>query len=203
MAMTGQATATEAEVEKGIRGKLVEDLKAVVADAEELLKATANQTGERITAARAKAEESLKAAKARLAEQEGAVMARTRAAAKAAGDYVRANPWKAVGIAAGAGFVLCLLATRWAVRYRGGGENDHQGGPGNTGRREGGAEALQIVSAAWSKAHPLNAQWSKRIWECPGKHLFGSFVSFKEGFLMEFSPRMKSFEYGKVSNPSP
>ncbi len=112
MAMTGQATATEAEVEKGIRGKLVEDLKAVVADAEELLKATANQTGERITAARAKAEESLKAAKARLAEQEGAVMAKTRAAANATEDYVRANPWKAVGIAAGAGFVLCLLATR-------------------------------------------------------------------------------------------
>jgi ElaB/YqjD/DUF883 family membrane-anchored ribosome-binding protein len=112
MAMTGQATATEAEVEKGIRGKLVEDLKAVVADAEELLKATANQTGERITDARAKAEESLKAAKARLAEQEGAVMAKTRAAAKATEDYVRANPWKAVGIAAGAGFVLCLLTTR-------------------------------------------------------------------------------------------
>ena len=112
MAMTGQETATEAEVEKGIRGKLVEDLKSVVADAEELLKASANQTGERITAARAKAEESLKAAKARLAEQEGAVMAKTRAAAKATEDYVRANPWKAVGIAAGAGFVLCLLATR-------------------------------------------------------------------------------------------
>jgi ElaB/YqjD/DUF883 family membrane-anchored ribosome-binding protein len=91
--MTGQATATEAEVEKGIRGKLVEDLKAVVADAEELLKATASQTGERIAAARAKAEESLKAA-------------------KATEDYVRANPWKAVGIAAGAGFVLCLLTTR-------------------------------------------------------------------------------------------
>jgi hypothetical protein len=44
MAMTGQETATEAEVGKGIRGKLVEDLKAVVADAEELLKATASQT---------------------------------------------------------------------------------------------------------------------------------------------------------------
>ena len=113
MALTGQETATEAEVEKGIRGKLMEDLKAVVADAEELVKATANQTEERITAARAKAEESLKAAKARLAKQEGAVMAKTRAAAKSAEDYVRANPWKAVGIAAGAGFVLCLLATRF------------------------------------------------------------------------------------------
>jgi ElaB/YqjD/DUF883 family membrane-anchored ribosome-binding protein len=111
MNMTETARTTEAEVEKVSRGKLVEDLKAVVADAEELLKATASQTGERITAARAKAEESLKAAKARIAAQEGAVMAKTRAAARATEDYVRANPWKAVGIAAGAGFVLCLLAT--------------------------------------------------------------------------------------------
>ncbi len=96
---------------KVTRGKLVEILKAVVTDAEELLKASASQTGERITAARAKAEESLKAAKARLAEQEGAAMAKARAAVKGADDYVRANPWKVVGIAAGVGFILCLLAT--------------------------------------------------------------------------------------------
>jgi ElaB/YqjD/DUF883 family membrane-anchored ribosome-binding protein len=110
--MTGQETTTEAEVKKGIRGNLVEDLKAVVADAEELLKATASQTGERIAAARAKAEESLKAAKARLAEQETAVMAKTKAAAKATEDYVRANPWKGVGIAAAIGLVLGILVAR-------------------------------------------------------------------------------------------
>jgi ElaB/YqjD/DUF883 family membrane-anchored ribosome-binding protein len=112
MVMTGQATATEAGVEKGIRGKLMEDLKAVVADAEELLKITASQTGERIAAARAKAEESLKAAKVRLAEEEVAVMAKTRAAAKATEDYVRANPWKAMGITAAVGLVLGILVVR-------------------------------------------------------------------------------------------
>ena len=112
MAMTGQKTATEAEVEKGIGGKLAEDLRAVVADAEELLKATADQTGERIAAARGKAEESLKAAKVRLNEQDAAVTAKTRVAAKSTEDYVRDNPWKAIGIAAAAGFVLCILATR-------------------------------------------------------------------------------------------
>ena len=111
MNMTETVRATEAEVQKIARGKLVEGLMAVIADAEELVKATASQTGERITDARAKAEKSLKAAKARLAEQEEAVMAKTRAAAKATEDYVRTNPWKAVGIAAGAGFILCLLAT--------------------------------------------------------------------------------------------
>ena len=111
MNMTEMVRATEAEVQKITKGKLVEGLMALLADAEELVKATASETGERITAARTKAEESLKTAKARLAEQEGAVMAKTRAAAKATEDYVRINPWKAVGIAAGAGFVLCLLAT--------------------------------------------------------------------------------------------
>ena len=112
MAMAGEETATEGGREKGIRGKLVDDLKAVVADAEELLKATASQTGERIAAARAKAEESLKAAKARLAEQESAMMAKTMAVAKAADDLVRANPWKSLGIVAAAGFVIGILAAR-------------------------------------------------------------------------------------------
>ena len=113
MNLTETEKATEADVRKITRGKLVEDLMTVVADLEDLVKATADQTGERVAAARAKAEETLRAAKARLARQEGAVMAKTKETAKAAEDYVRANPWKTVGIAAGAGFVLCLLAARF------------------------------------------------------------------------------------------
>jgi ElaB/YqjD/DUF883 family membrane-anchored ribosome-binding protein len=112
MGMTEPVTATEAEVRQVAKGKLMEDLRAVVLDTEELLKATANQTGERIAAARVKAEESLKAAKARLSEQEAAVMAKTRATAKTADDYVRANPWQAVGIAAVVGLVLGILGAR-------------------------------------------------------------------------------------------
>jgi len=112
MGMTERVTAREAEAEQMTKGKLMEDLRAVVADAEELLKATADQTGERIAAARGKAEESLKAAKVRLNEQDAAVTAKTRVAAKSTEDYVRDNPWKAMGIAAAAGFVLCILATR-------------------------------------------------------------------------------------------
>jgi len=112
MSMTEWVTAREAEVEQVIKGKLMEDLRAVVAGAEELLKATADQTGERIAAARGKAEESLKAAKVRLNEQDAAVRAKTKAVAKCTEDYVRDNPWKALGIAAAAGFVLCILARR-------------------------------------------------------------------------------------------
>jgi len=112
MGMTERVTVTEAEAEQITKGKLMEDLRAVVADAEELLKATADQTGERIAAARGKAEESLKAARARLDEQEAALMAKTKAVAKATEDYVKDNPWKSVGIAAAVGLVLGILAKR-------------------------------------------------------------------------------------------
>jgi ElaB/YqjD/DUF883 family membrane-anchored ribosome-binding protein len=99
-------------MEQVTKAKLMEDLRTVFADVEELLKATASQTGDRITAARAKAEESLKVAKARLAEVQAAVAAQTKAAAKAADDYVRANPWQAVGIAAAVGLMFGMLITR-------------------------------------------------------------------------------------------
>ena len=112
MSMTEQVTATEAEAEQITKGKLMEDLRAVVAGAEELLKATTDQTGERIAAARGKAEESLKAAKGRLDVHDAAVRAKTKAVAKCTEDYVRDNPWKALGIAAAAGFILCILARR-------------------------------------------------------------------------------------------
>jgi ElaB/YqjD/DUF883 family membrane-anchored ribosome-binding protein len=99
-------------MEQVSKAKLMEDLRTVFVDVEELLKATASQTGERITAARARAEESLKVAKARLAEVQSAVAAQTKAAAKAADDYVRANPWQAVGISAAVGLFFGMLITR-------------------------------------------------------------------------------------------
>lgn len=103
---------TPEAVERVSREKLMEDLKVVVTDAEELLKATASQTGERIAAARAKAEESLRAAKARLADAQTALVEKTKIAAKATDDYVHENPWKAVGIAAVAGLLLGALISR-------------------------------------------------------------------------------------------
>jgi ElaB/YqjD/DUF883 family membrane-anchored ribosome-binding protein len=90
----------------------MEDLRTVFVDVEELLMVTASQTGELITAARAKAEESLKVAKAQLAEMQAVVAAQTKAAAKAADDYVRANPWQAMGISAAVGVIVGMLITR-------------------------------------------------------------------------------------------
>ena len=100
------ATTTEA------REQLVTDMKAVIADAEDLLKATAGAAGERIGAARARAEETLKAARARLAGLDDAVIARAKDAAKATDEYVHEHPWGAVGIAAAAGLLLGVLIAR-------------------------------------------------------------------------------------------
>ena len=103
---------TQVTAERVSKEKLMEDLKVVVADAEELLKATANQTGERIAAARAKAEDSLRAAKVRLTEAQAAVVKQVKVAAKTTDDYVHENPWQAVGIAAAVGLVLGALISR-------------------------------------------------------------------------------------------
>ena len=92
--------------------KLKADLGALAADMEQLLKATASQTGRHVAQVRAKAEESLKAVKARVAVLQDVALARTRAAGRATDDYVHANPWQAMAIGAVAGFVLGLLLAR-------------------------------------------------------------------------------------------
>jgi ElaB/YqjD/DUF883 family membrane-anchored ribosome-binding protein len=92
--------------------KLMDDLRSVVSDAEELLRATAGQAGEKVAAARARAEESVRIAKARIADFGAAAAERTREAATATDEYVHQNPWSAVGVAAGVGLLLGILIAR-------------------------------------------------------------------------------------------
>ncbi|MGB7543078.1 MAG: DUF883 family protein [Burkholderiales bacterium] len=99
-------------MERANTDKLVQDLRLVVADAEDLLKATASQAGEKVNAARARAEESIRAAKTRLAETGEDVAERTRAAAQVTDKYVHDNPWTAIGTGAGLGFLIGYLIGR-------------------------------------------------------------------------------------------
>ncbi len=92
--------------------KLMSDLRIVVRDAEELLKATAGQAGEKVTAVRAQAEASLKAAKERLASMGNGAMAQARHAADTTDQYVRGNPWQSVGLGAAVGLLVGFLAGR-------------------------------------------------------------------------------------------
>lgn len=107
--MTTRLATTENDVSKE---KLMQDLRVVVADAEELLRATAGQAGEKVAAARERIQENLATAKERLVATEQAVAAKARQAAQATDDYVHENPWKAVGIAAGAGLIVGMLISR-------------------------------------------------------------------------------------------
>lgn len=94
------------------RDKLMKDVKAVLADAQEFLKVSATQSGEKLSAARTKAEESLQMARARLDDLEKQLREQGRVAAKATDDYVRENPWTSIGIAAGFGVLLGLVLGR-------------------------------------------------------------------------------------------
>ena len=79
----------------------MKDLQAIMADAEELLRATADQAAPRVQEARARAEETLKNARERL---EGA--------GHELDTRVRENPWVAVGVAAGIGLLVGVLLAR-------------------------------------------------------------------------------------------
>lgn len=103
--------AMERSMEK-LSDEAIADFKAVVANAEALLKATTNQGGEKMSEIRTKAEESIKVAKARMAEAEAALLVKTKAAAKAADAYIHENPWKVVGVAVALSLVIGLLIRR-------------------------------------------------------------------------------------------
>ena len=92
--------------------KLMNDLKAVVGDAEDLLKATASQSGEHIARIRARAEESLRSARERMKDITTAAEAQAAAAAREVNRQVHDNPWTAVGVAAGVGLVLGFILGR-------------------------------------------------------------------------------------------
>jgi len=90
------------------RDKLIDDVKVLTKDVQELLKATASVVGERAVDARGKVQESLKIAQEKLAQVHATAKDKGQQAFTATDVYVRDNPWNAVGVAAGIGFLLGL-----------------------------------------------------------------------------------------------
>ena len=101
-----------ADMTNNSKQKLVSDMKVVVSDAEEILRATAGVAGEKMVDLREHIAERLHDAKMRLADAEAALVDKTKAAARATDDYVNENPWQAVGIAAGIGLLLGIIIGR-------------------------------------------------------------------------------------------
>jgi ElaB/YqjD/DUF883 family membrane-anchored ribosome-binding protein len=94
------------------RGRLMEDLKAVIADAEELLSLSKDQAGEGAARLRERVQERLLRARDRLGDIQADTFERARAAGLAADDFVHDKPWPAVGLAAGVGLLVGLLIAR-------------------------------------------------------------------------------------------
>jgi len=81
--------------------KLMDELRNVIADAEELLRATADHAGPKVQEVRERAEESLRAAREHL-----------QGAGRHLDSQVRENPWAAVGVAVGIGLIAGILLSR-------------------------------------------------------------------------------------------
>lgn len=99
-------------MENTSKDKLITDMKVVLADVEDLLKAATAATGETASALREKAATKLKLATEKLTGLQEAALLKGKEAAKVTDEYVHAHPWKAVGIAAAAGFFIGLLVNR-------------------------------------------------------------------------------------------
>lgn len=92
--------------------RMAGDIRSVIADGEDLLKAAAEVSGEGFAVARQNFEKKLGSAKARLADASQAAVEKTKETAAVANRYVHDNPWPAIGIAAAAGILIGLLAAR-------------------------------------------------------------------------------------------
>lgn len=94
------------------KDKLMNDLLVVVADAEELLKLTANEVGESASSLRERLQERLLDAKHGLRELQATATEKAKAAGHAADDYVHEHPWQSVAVGAAVGMVVGLLMSR-------------------------------------------------------------------------------------------
>ena len=96
--------------------RLSQEFDNVVAETGQLLASLASAGNEKADAMKASVAESLEAAAQRLARIREQAMGQARASARATDEYVKADPWRAIGIFAGAaalvGFVAGLVIAR-------------------------------------------------------------------------------------------
>jgi ElaB/YqjD/DUF883 family membrane-anchored ribosome-binding protein len=98
--------------QSGARDQLLSDLKTVIQDAEAWLRHSGHLTGEEFKVAKAKFERTLVKAKDDIVRLEEAAVEKAKVAAKATDEYVKENPWKAVGLGTAVGVVIGMLIAR-------------------------------------------------------------------------------------------
>jgi ElaB/YqjD/DUF883 family membrane-anchored ribosome-binding protein len=91
---------------------LTREFQSLVADVEDLIQATSALTGEELARAKLKLQARIGAARAYVGNVAGDLSDRAVSGAKSADDYVRAQPWRAIGITAAAAVVIGFLLGR-------------------------------------------------------------------------------------------
>jgi ElaB/YqjD/DUF883 family membrane-anchored ribosome-binding protein len=94
------------------RDALVKDFTEVLTEADTLLKQATKESGEKASDLRAQVESKLRTAKLKLQDMQDDAVDRAKATARATDEYVRDNPWQALGVAAALGVLVGLLIGR-------------------------------------------------------------------------------------------
>ncbi|MBV8469420.1 MAG: DUF883 domain-containing protein [Burkholderiaceae bacterium] len=98
------------------RERLTADLRALMAEAEQLLQAMAGQSGEGADELRKRVRASLERSRQHLLELQQNAVDKAKAAGRATDAYVHEKPWQSVGIAAsvaaGVGLLVGMLIAR-------------------------------------------------------------------------------------------
>ena len=88
------------------------DIQNVVSDAQDLLKTVQDQGADKIGEMRVKVQSQIDAARQTLTELQQSVQDGAKVAIDTTDEYVRSNPWRAVGISAAIGALIGFLIAR-------------------------------------------------------------------------------------------
>jgi ElaB/YqjD/DUF883 family membrane-anchored ribosome-binding protein len=92
--------------------KIIEDIKMLLNDSEELLRLSATLPGEGVDALRTRLRDHVDTARNALDDAQANAQSKYRAGIDCTEKYVRDKPWEALGVAAGIGFFLGILISR-------------------------------------------------------------------------------------------
>lgn len=94
------------------RERVLADLKSLIRDSEDLLKATAHDVSEKANEARVRLAAALQRANATCRELQEQTVAKAKAAARKADTTVRAHPYESIGVGFGLGLLVGILVGR-------------------------------------------------------------------------------------------
>lgn len=96
----------------GVQEKLLEGMKAALAEAEGLLRSAASATGDQAAELRARALDSLRTTREALHDTQESLLRQGKKVIREADDYVHDKPWQAIAAVGVVGLLLGLLISR-------------------------------------------------------------------------------------------